>query len=141
MSRQRTKDTAPEVMLRRELHRRGRRFRVHMRPEPTLKRTPDIVFTGARVVIFVDGCFWHSCPEHGTRPKANAEWWAAKLESNRARDRDTDERFRELGWIVVHVWEHMGDREAADLVEQFLRTRVKVHNDRRALTPSPSQPS
>ena len=126
MSRQRTTDTLPEVMLRRVLHRRGRRFRVHYRPEVGLRRTPDIVFTRARVVVFVDGCFWHVCPEHGTSPKANADWWAAKLQGNVARDRDTDERYRELGWTVVRVWEHQDPEDAADLVERALSPLVNL---------------
>lgn len=120
MARQESKDTRPELELRRILHRRGRRFRVHYRPEPSLRRTPDIVFTRARVVVFVDGCFWHQCPEHKTAPNANAEWWATKLSKNIIRDRDTDSRFTALGWTVVRIWEHVPPELAADLVEQAL---------------------
>lgn len=106
MSRQRTAGTAPEAGLRRELFRRGFRYRVDY-PLPTMpRRRADIAFTRAKVAVFVDGCFWHSCPEHGTAPKANAEWWAAKLARNVERDRDTDDRLRQAGWIVVRVWEH-----------------------------------
>jgi DNA mismatch endonuclease, patch repair protein len=120
MARQVSRDTLPEMGLRRVLHRRGRRFRVHYRPEASLRRTPDIVFTRARVVVFVDGCFWHQCPDHKTAPTANAEWWATKLEKNSQRDRDTDARFAALGWTVVRVWEHLPADQAADLVETAL---------------------
>lgn len=120
MSSQGSKNTHPEVELRRILHRRGLRFRVHYRPEPSLRRTPDIVFTRARVVVFVDGCFWHQCPDHKTVPIANAEWWATKLNANTQRDRDTDARFTALGWTVVRTWEHTPPELAADLVEQAL---------------------
>lgn len=120
MSLQASSGTLPELELRRELHRRGRRFRVNFRPEPTLRRTPDVVFTRARVVVFVDGCFWHQCPEHRSYPQSNAEWWVAKLENNSRRDRDTDAQFAARGWTVVRVWEHMRPDEAADLVEMAL---------------------
>src|SRR4051812_41368293 len=79
MSQQRSRDTAPEIALRRELHRRGHRFRVARRPVPGLRSTADIVFGPAKVAVYVDGCFWHSCPEHATQPVSNREWWAEKL--------------------------------------------------------------
>jgi len=106
MSRQATRGTAIEFALRRELHRRGLRYRLHRRPIAGLRREADIVFPRARVAIFVDGCFWHACPTHATWPKANAEFWKTKIERNRERDRETDERLREAGWEVVRVWEH-----------------------------------
>lgn len=106
MSRQTSRDTAPEVSLRRNLHALGLRYRVHVRPLPELRRTADIVFTRAKVAVFVDGCFWHSCPEHATRPTANAAWWAVKLARNVERDADTDRRLAETGWLAVRVWEH-----------------------------------
>jgi DNA mismatch endonuclease (patch repair protein) len=106
MSRQATRGTAIEFALRRELHRRGLRYRLHRRPIVGLRREADIVFPRARVAIFVDGCFWHACPTHATWPKANAEFWKTKIERNRERDRETDERLREAGWEVVRVWEH-----------------------------------
>lgn len=112
MSRQRSYDTDPERALRSRLHRLGLRYRLHRRPVAGLRRQADIVFTRARVAVFVDGCFWHQCPEHATRPKANGAWWAAKLAANVARDADTDRRLAEAGWHVVRVWEHE-DVEAA----------------------------
>lgn len=106
MSLQARRDTAPEVAIRSSLHRAGQRFRVSY-PVPDLARcTIDIAFTRRRVAVFVDGCFWHNCPDHGTRPKSNAERWEAKLESNRARDRRVDAHLAELGWKVLRAWEH-----------------------------------
>jgi DNA mismatch endonuclease (patch repair protein) len=80
------------------------------------------VFAGARVAVFVDGCFWHSCPEHATAPKANSAWWSAKLAANVARDRDTDQRLAEDGWKVVRIWEHESVVDAGDRVERAVRT-------------------
>ncbi|MDP3972691.1 MAG: very short patch repair endonuclease [Candidatus Nanopelagicales bacterium] len=121
MAAQATRDTGAELELRRELHSRGLRYRVNFRPDPTLRRSADIVFTRARVAVFVDGCFWHACPEHGTVPKANRDWWNAKLTANTARDRDTDSALRAAGWSVVRCWEHDDPRQVADLVEQVVR--------------------
>lgn len=109
MTRQRRRDTEPELMLRRMLYSMGRRYRVDY-PLPASRRRADIAFPGRRVAVFVDGCFWHGCPDHATWPTANAAWWRAKIETNRARDADTDKRLRDLGWRVVRVWEH----ESAD---------------------------
>lgn len=120
LSRQRRRDTAAEVALRRELHRRGRRFFVDRAPLPGLRRRADLVFPRTRVAVYVDGCFWHSCPQHATFPKNNAQWWADKLAGNVARDRDTDFRLRAQGWTVVRVWEHETVTAAADRVEAAL---------------------
>jgi DNA mismatch endonuclease (patch repair protein) len=97
----RRKDTAPEVALRSELHRRGLRFRVHVPLAFDRRRKADIVFAPAKVAVFVDGCFWHSCPEHATWPKANAAFWERKLRGNRARDLNTNDQLRNLGWEAV----------------------------------------
>lgn len=123
MSRQASRDTAPEVSLRRNLHALGLRYRVHVRPLPELRRTADIVFTRAKVAVFVDGCFWHSCPEHATRPTANAAWWAAKLARNVERDEDTDRRLAEAGWLAVRVWEHEDPIAAGTRVAGAVRNR------------------
>lgn len=117
-------DTAPERALRSALHRRGLRFRVHKRPEQDLRTKPDIVFVGARVVIFVDGCFWHACPEHGVLPRNNRRWWQEKLQANVNRDRRTDEALRSRGWIVIRVWEHEGVAVAADRIDALVRNRL-----------------
>jgi DNA mismatch endonuclease (patch repair protein) len=84
------------------------------------RRRADIVFPTRKVAVLVDGCFWHSCPEHATRPKRNAEWWAEKLARNVARDRETDMLLAEAGWTVVRIWEHEMPTEAADRVELAL---------------------
>jgi DNA mismatch endonuclease (patch repair protein) len=123
MSRQARTGTSPELALRRELHRRGLRFRVNFSPDVAGlgRRRADVVFTRRRVAVFVDGCFWHSCPAHATSPKANETWWAEKLAGNVARDRDTDARLAAAGWTVVRVWEHESATEAAERVERVVR--------------------
>lgn len=105
--------TRPELAIRRELHRRGLRFRVNFRDLPG---RPDLAFTRARLAVFVDGCFWHMCPAHVRLPKNNRAWWVAKLEANVARDREKDRRLAELGWLSVHVWEHDDPVSASDLI-------------------------
>ncbi|MFC9519030.1 very short patch repair endonuclease [Nocardiaceae bacterium NPDC056970] len=121
MRAQRRRDTAPEVALRRELHRRGARFFVDRAPLRGLRRRADLVFPRKRVAVYVDGCFWHSCPQHATSPKNNAQWWADKLAANVVRDRDTDARLAAAGWRVVRIWEHEDPAEAADRVQAALR--------------------
>ncbi|BCN41999.1 very short patch repair endonuclease [Prescottella equi] len=121
MRAQRRRDTAPEVALRRELHRRGARFFVDRAPLRGLRRRADLVFPRRRVAVYVDGCFWHSCPQHATSPKNNAQWWADKLAANVVRDRDTDTRLADAGWMVVRIWEHEDPTEAADRVQAALR--------------------
>ena len=117
LSKQRRRDTKPEVALRRELHRRGLRFFVDRAPLPGLRRRADLVFPRRRVAVYVDGCFWHRCPVHATDPKTNAAWWADKLAANVTRDRDTDRRLTVEGWHVVRVWEHESPAAAADKVQ------------------------
>ncbi|WP_115921789.1 very short patch repair endonuclease [Calidifontibacter indicus] len=109
MSRQARRDTVPELRLRRRLHADGLRYRVDA-PLPGMpRRRADILFPRARVAVFVDGCFWHACTEHGSLPKTNTEWWRTKLAQNVARDRQTDEHLEALGWTVVRI------RECTDL--------------------------
>ena len=90
------------------------------------RRTIDIAFPSVRVAVFVDGCFWHGCPEHGTRPKSNASWWAIKLAANLARDEDTTALLEGQDWLVVRVWEHEPPGNAAQRVETAVRAR-KAH--------------
>lgn len=125
MKEQARGDTGPEMRLRRELHRRGLRYLVGRRPESSVRRRADLVFTRARVAVFVDGCFWHACPEHGTWPRSNQDWWRAKLQRNRERDRDTDTRLADAGWAVVRVWEHEPSQDAADRVERAVTRRLQ----------------
>lgn len=106
MQLQSTRDTAPEMALRRILHSMGLRYRVDRAPLPGLRRRADLVFGPAKVAVFVDGCFWHGCPEHETTARANADYWGPKIQRNRDRDADTDAQLREAGWHVVRVWEH-----------------------------------
>ena len=123
MSRVRNRHTTPEMAVRRELYRRGLRYRVNM-PLPQVGRTrPDIAFTRVRVAVFVDGCFWHRCSQHGSSPKTNADWWRRKLDTNVQRDRATDTALAEAGWTVVRIWEHEDARTAADRVEATVRNR------------------
>jgi len=82
-----------------------------------------VLFPRARVAVFVDGCFWHGCPDHRTQPRRNPEFWIEKIELNRLRDADTDHRLRAAGWIVVRVWEHESALDAADRVEEVVRSR------------------
>ncbi|WP_433287758.1 very short patch repair endonuclease [Pseudonocardia sp. CA-142604] len=138
MSLQARTGTSPERALRAELHRRGRRFRVEFRFDAAglRRRRADIVFTRLKVAVFVDGCFWHRCPEHATYPKANQDWWAAKLAGNVERDRDTDDKLGLAGWSVVRVWEHEATGSAADRVESVLDTRlVRAGHTARVVTP------
>jgi DNA mismatch endonuclease (patch repair protein) len=102
------------------LHRSGLRYRVNAKPIPTFRRRADLVFCGRRVAVFVDGCFWHGCPDHRRIPKTNTEWWKTKIERNTRRDRDTDRRLSEAGWVVVRIWEHEDPGQAAALVAQAL---------------------
>lgn len=123
MQRQRRRDTKAEVAVRKELHRLGLRYRVERRILPAVRRTADIVFARSKVVVFVDGCFWHSCPMHATRPAANADWWTEKLAANVTRDRDTDRRLTEAGWLVVRLWEHEEPAAAAQMVARVVAAR------------------
>lgn len=118
MQANRRRDTGPELALRRELHRRGLRYRVGYPVLP--RRRADIVFTRARVAVFVDGCFWHGCPAHATSAVLNAEYWRDKIAANQARDQDTTSRLTASGWQVIRVWEHeIGD--AADRIVSLVR--------------------
>ncbi len=120
MAAQRTTDTAPEMALRRELHRRGYRYRVHRRPLEGLRRRADIVFGPARVAVFVHGCFWHGCANHGTWPKSNASFWREKIERNQERDTETIGVLRSGGWEPVVIWEHDDPDLAADRVGELV---------------------
>ena len=117
------KDTKPELALRSAVHALGLRYRVSMRPLKQVRRTADIVFPRAKVAVFLDGCFWHGCPEHHTFASTNAGFWAEKVETTRARDRDTDRRLADAGWVTVRVWEHEDPAEAAVRVRSVVAAR------------------
>jgi DNA mismatch endonuclease (patch repair protein) len=121
MSRMPRSSTGPELTLRRHLHQAGVRYRVNYRAVPG---SPDIAFTKARIACFVDGCFWHNCPEHGNVPKTNSEWWTTKFAVNRARDRRKDEELLAIGWLPVHIWEHEPPDAAADRLIALWRERT-----------------
>ncbi|MFA9432814.1 very short patch repair endonuclease [Egicoccus sp. AB-alg2] len=123
MESQRRRDTQPELRLRRELFRRGYRYLVDAQPIPGMRRRADLVFRGPKVAVFVDGCFWHGCPEHGTQPKTNASWWYNKLKTNRQRDTDTNQRLHDAGWEVVRIWEHDPLDNAVARVQEIVDAR------------------
>ncbi|MEW2509227.1 very short patch repair endonuclease [Streptomyces sp. NPDC046870] len=123
MSRQKSRNTEVEMALRRALHAAGLRYRVHRKPLKGVRREADVIFGPAKVAVFVDGCFWHGCPQHATWPKTNADFWRTKIEGNRRRDLDTDERLASAGWLAVRVWEHEDPIEAAARVVAFVRAR------------------
>jgi DNA mismatch endonuclease (patch repair protein) len=124
MQRVRQKNTSAEAALRRELHALGLRYRIQVPVLSRPRRVADVAFAGARVAVFVDGCFWHGCPEHGTWPKQNAEFWRAKILANQERDRDTDARLRADGWKVLRVWAHEEPHEAAMRIARVVRRRT-----------------
>jgi DNA mismatch endonuclease (patch repair protein) len=109
------RDTVIEKSLRSELHGRKLRFRLHHRL-PGFRSIIDIAFPTAKVAVFVDGCFWHSCPKHKTIPKANRRWWSEKLRSNRIRDRKTSRLLLKSGWVVLRVWEHEATARMSDRI-------------------------
>lgn len=123
MSRQNRRDTAPEVAVRRILHAGGLRYRVNV-PVPGMpRRTIDIVFPKAKVAVFLDGCFWHGCPQHATSPKSNAEWWRTKLDKNMARDAETTEHLTHEGWTVLRFWEHEPVDDVASRIAAMVKPR------------------
>lgn len=123
MVSQRRKDTAPEVALRRVLFADGLRYRVNHKIPGAPRRTMDIAFPGRRVAVFIDGCFWHGCPEHGVAPKHNGEWWAGKLAENRRRDAETTALLESQGWVVLRFWEHEDVLSEATVVESVVAAR------------------
>jgi DNA mismatch endonuclease (patch repair protein) len=123
MQANRGRDTKPELAVRRILHAAGYRFRVNLRVLRSARQTVDIAFTKYRVAILIDGCFWHGCPDHYIAPKANAEFWREKIETNRRRDIVTNVKLEEAGWIVLRYWEHQDPRCVAESIVKALLTR------------------
>lgn len=119
MSRIRSQKTKPELRLRKALWAAGHRFRVRSK----LPGKPDVIFTRAKLAVFVDGCFWHGCPIHGRRPKSNQGYWHPKIDSNVARDVRVNDRLTELGWKVLRVWEHEIKSDIDSVVQQIVRER------------------
>jgi DNA mismatch endonuclease (patch repair protein) len=123
MTRVKHKDSAAELALRSTLHAKGLRFRLHRRVEGV---NVDIVFPGPKVAVFVDGCFWHGCPEHATYPKSNQDYWLPKLAANKERDERQSNRLRKSGWKVIRVWEHDCLPIAANIVSRIMEACGKV---------------
>jgi DNA mismatch endonuclease, patch repair protein len=121
MRANRGRDTKPELALRSAIHALGLRYRVGLRPIPEIRRTADIVFTKAKVAVFLDGCFWHGCPEHHRPAKKNSEFWTAKITGNITRDANTDACLRQAGWRVIRVWEHENPDDAAARIRILVR--------------------
>ena len=124
MQANRSRDTKPEIAVRRAVHALGLRYKVDARPLPRLNRRADLVFTKAKVAVFVDGCFWHGCPDHHTVAMANRTYWADKVLKNRERDAETNRLLSEAGWTVLRVWEH---EDLASVVERVAAT-VRAEN-------------
>jgi DNA mismatch endonuclease (patch repair protein) len=121
MKAQARRDTAPELSIRRRLHAAGVRYRVDTRLENDLRVRGDLVWKGRRLVVFIDGCFWHGCPRHATQPKANHRWWVEKIGANVARDRKHDQELRSRGWRVLRFWEHEKPDEVANRILSELK--------------------
>lgn len=118
-----TRDSWPEIALRRAIHLKGLRYAVHA---TDLRGRPDIVFRSAKVAVFVDGCFWLGCPRHAVLPRNNREWWRWKITSNQSRDRRNDHSLRAGGWLPVHVWEHSNMNAAATQIAETVRRRRRM---------------
>ncbi|MFF3600884.1 very short patch repair endonuclease [Kitasatospora indigofera] len=119
----RSRDTSPELALRSLVHAEGLRYRVAAKPLPGMRRTADLLFRPTRVAVFVDGCFWHGCPDHFVAPKTNPDYWNEKIDRNVHRDRDTDMKLAKAGWLVLRFWEHQPPAECAALVVDAVRQR------------------
>lgn len=114
MQGNRGRDTKAEIAVRRLVHGQGLRYRVNARPEPDLRRTADLLFTRARVAVFIDGCYWHGCPEHFSMPATNRDYWSAKIGGNQERDAQTTAELARRGWLVLRFWEHEAPGAVAD---------------------------
>lgn len=124
MQANRSRDTRPELAVRSAVHARGLRYRVAVRPVRGVRRSADLVFTRARVAVFLDGCFWHGCPEHFHMPAINPDYWGPKISANAARDAETDALLAAEGWTVLRIWEHTLAIEAATRIEGAVRERL-----------------
>jgi DNA mismatch endonuclease (patch repair protein) len=123
MGRVRQTGTDIELRLRRALWAAGLRYRI--KPANLLPGRPDILFPSARIAVFVDGCFWHGCPLHGTKPASNAMFWAEKIKRNQERDQQVDQKLSAAGWRVIRLWEHEVKR---DLTECVSRVRAALQS-------------
>lgn len=144
MQGNRNRDTKPELALRSRLHALGLRYRVSTRPVPDVRHTADVVFTRARIAVFVDGCYWHGCPEHHRPARKNSEFWTGKIEANRRRDAQVNQMLTQAGWQVVRIWEHEDPVEAAQRIEAMVGSRAlgrsRHSEDPEACGPQPQLP-
>ncbi len=130
MQKQRRADTAAELAVRRAAHGLGLRYFVNRQPLLSLRRTADMVFPTAKVAVFVDGCFWHGCPDHARgKIRQNAWYWPEKIASNQRRDRDTDRRLADEGWFPLRIWEHEVPLEAAHRISEALHGSVEAASE------------
>jgi len=129
MQAQPRRDTKCELAVRSAVHALGLRYRVHQRPLPCLRREADMVFRRDKVAVFVDGCFWHGCPEHHSPPTSHYHWWQTKVGKNRARDEETNRILREHGWELVRVWEHECPEDAARRIQDAVLGRRTPKED------------
>ena len=127
----RSRNTKPEMRLRSHLHALGFRYRVSTRPIPTIRRTADVVFTGAHIAVFVDGCYWHGCPDHYRPAKRNTEFWSEKISANRQRDAEASSLLEQAGWLVIRVWEHEDPSAAAQRIAVLIRSREATRRSAR----------
>ena len=144
MQANRSRDTRPELAVRSAVHARGLRYRVAVRPVRGVRRSADLVFTRARVAVFLDGCFWHGCPDHFQLPATNPGYWGPKIAANAARDAETDALLAAEGWTVLRFWEHTLAVEAATRIEGVVRERLAALGrppaERPASSPRPAKP-
>jgi DNA mismatch endonuclease, patch repair protein len=140
MKANRRTDTKPELALRHALHRLGYRYRKDYRLDLDSGRRvrPDIAFTARKIAVFVDGCFWHACPEHGSKPRANEWYWGPKLIKNVERDRVNDAALILAGWTVVRLWEHVPLDEAVTTVVTALTATSVTGQPRPVGQPGPT---
>jgi DNA mismatch endonuclease, patch repair protein len=117
----RSRDTGPELAVRRLAHGMGLRYRVNARPIQQLRRTADLVFPRQRIAVFIDGCFWHGCPQHHRQPRSNADYWSAKVAMNRRRDGATDAALADAGWTTLRFWAHENPAEVAQAIRDAVR--------------------
>lgn len=129
MQANRGRDTAPEMAVRRVLHSRGLRYRVDVAPLPGLRCRADVVFPSVKIAVFVDGCFWHGCPDHMTWPQANRGWWLKKIAATKRRDLRNSNMLTSEGWTVIRTWEHEDPHSVADRIEAVVRSGMAARND------------
>lgn len=124
MRANRKRDTNPELRLRRQVHKLGLRYQLGRRIAGEPPVMPDLVFAGAKLAVFVDGCFWHGCPDHGVQPRTNIDYWGPKIQKNKARDQRVDRSLQALGWQTVRIWEHEDPVKAAARIRSIVETRT-----------------